>query len=170
MEREEMGQLDQFFNKALPAKAPPAEQALVIVLDGASLADAVYEQHDLIALEDSLQDALGQLGVCDGSEYGPESTRIYLYGADAEGMFRAIEQVLLDHPLAAGSRVMVRQGPSGARQREIRLPRESSNSRIDPLRDIRSDRHRNVREELAIFIRRAREQAARLRIRLRPVL
>jgi hypothetical protein len=118
-----MGLIDRFFTKALPAHVPAADQAVIIELDDASLPDAVYEQHDIVTLEDLLQDALGLLGVCDGSEYGAESTRIYLYGADAESMFQAIEHVLLDYPLAAGSLVTVREGAHGAPQREMRFAR-----------------------------------------------
>ncbi|WP_445503864.1 hypothetical protein [Microvirga sp. G4-2] len=99
------------------------EQAILIHLDGASLPDEVYAAYDLAMLEDRLTEALGSLGTYDGHESGPGVTTVYLYGPDAEAMFRTIEPVLTDYPLASGAGVIIRKGAPGAPEREVRIPR-----------------------------------------------
>jgi len=105
-----------------PPALRPKEQALIIELDGVALPAHVYAENDTSTLEDLLQDAIGELGTCDGGEHGPESSRIFIYGADAEALYRAASGVLAAYPLAAGALVTIRQGPPGSSQREIRLP------------------------------------------------
>ncbi|HEX4736143.1 MAG TPA: hypothetical protein VH331_01135 [Allosphingosinicella sp.] len=114
-----MGWFNKIFGKAV---TEPEDHALVITLDGTSLPVEVYEQCDTSTLEDKLQEALGDLGECDGTEHGERDSRIFLYGSDAEAMFRAIEPTLLTYPLAASARVLLRSGPPGAPEREVRLP------------------------------------------------
>ena len=106
-------------------KAPTqdnGEQAVIITLNGTSLPDEVYEQCDTATLEEQLEEALGGLGECDGTEHGESDTRVFLYGSDAEAMFRAVEPVLLAYPLAATATVIIRLGPPGAPERNVRLP------------------------------------------------
>ena len=114
-----MGLFSGAFEK--PVKEPE-DQAVIVTLDGTSLPDDVYEQYDTDTLEQLLTEALGNLGECDGVEHGESNTQIFLYGPDAEAMFRAIEPTLRAYPLAALARVIVRYGPPGAPQREARLP------------------------------------------------
>lgn len=114
-----MGWRDKLFGKA--AKVDQ-DQAVIITLNGTSLPDEVYERYDAGMLEEQLLDALGGLGECDGVEHGEHDTRIFLYGSDAEAMFRAVEPTLRAHPLAASAVVVVRRGPPGASQSEISLP------------------------------------------------
>lgn len=102
--------------------AKSADQAVIITLKGTSLPDEVYEQYDTSRLEDQLTEALGRLGECDGTERGETDTRIFLYGPDAEAMFRAVEPTLLSYPLAATARVLLRAGPPGAPERDVSLP------------------------------------------------
>jgi hypothetical protein len=97
-------------------------EAVIITLNGTSLPAAVYEKYDTSTLEDLLAAALGGLGECDGTEHGERDSRIFLYGVDAEAMFLAIEPILLRYPLAASARVLLRSGPPGAAEREVRLP------------------------------------------------
>jgi hypothetical protein len=106
---------------ALDNKSAPAEQALLICLDGVSLPAAIYEEYDVAGLEDQLEVALGSIGEVDGHEIGPTEAIIYLYGRDAEAMFRAVEPVLRKHPLAQGSAVTIRKGSPGAPQREVHI-------------------------------------------------
>ena len=40
----------------------------------------------------------------------PKDTTLFLYGADAEALFRAVEPVLRDYPLCQGARLTIRQG------------------------------------------------------------
>ncbi len=101
-------------------KAVPPQQALLIRLDGQSLPAAIYEEYDLPAFESQLEAALGDLGGLDGHARGPTDTIVYLYGRDAEAMYRAIERVLKTHPLAQGASVTIRKGPPGTAQHEIR--------------------------------------------------
>jgi hypothetical protein len=104
-----------------PAKGT-GDQAIIITLDGMSLPDEVYEQYDTATLEEKLEEALSGLGECDGAEHGERNTQIFLYGPNAEAMFRAVEPTLLGYPLAASARVILRAGPPGSPQREVRLP------------------------------------------------
>jgi hypothetical protein len=55
-------------------------------------------------------DAPGEVLIeLDGHETGPENTTLFLYGADAEALFRVVEPVLRDYPLCHGARVTIRQ-------------------------------------------------------------
>ncbi len=85
---------------------------VLIELDGRHLPEAVYKDCDLATLENRLEDALESsgLGDLDGHETGPENTVLFLYGEDAESLFRAVEPVLRDYPLCQGARVTIRQG------------------------------------------------------------
>ena len=96
----------------LKTKAAGTEGTVLIELDGRTLPDAVYRDHDLKTIEDQLsaivdEEAVGEL---DGHEFGPEKTTIFLYGADAEAMFRAVEPALRNYALCEGARVTIRQG------------------------------------------------------------
>lgn len=104
------------------AEKPLEEHAIIITLDGMSLPSDVYEQYDTVTLEEKLSEALGDLAECDGAEHGDRETRIYLYGSDAEAMFKAVEPILLAYPLAASAHVALRFGSPGAPQRTVRLP------------------------------------------------
>jgi hypothetical protein len=114
-----MGWLNKVFGKA---SAKSEDQAVIITLNGTSLPAEVYEQCDTSTLEDQLTEALGDLGECDGTEHGERDSRIFLYGSDAEAMFRAVEPILLNYPLSASARVLLRSGPPGAAEREVTLP------------------------------------------------
>jgi hypothetical protein len=98
------------------------DQAVIITLNGTALPDEVYERYDTSTLEEQLAEALGELGECDGAEHGEGTSRIFLYGPNAEAMFRAVEPTLLNYPLAASARVRLRFGAPGATEREIQLP------------------------------------------------
>lgn len=100
------------------------EGAVLIELDGTTLPDAVYRQYDLAALEDQLSKAVEPqgLGEYDGNEFGPQNTTLFLYGADAEALFVAIEPILRTYPLCQNARVTIRKGRAGSTEREIVLP------------------------------------------------
>jgi hypothetical protein len=79
--------------------------------DGASLPEAVYEQHDLATLEDELIDIeRNGLGEFDGNEIGPTETILYLYGPDADALFKGIEPTLRANPLCQIAKVTIRSG------------------------------------------------------------
>jgi tetratricopeptide (TPR) repeat protein len=108
----------------LKTKVAGTEGAVLIELDGTTLPDAVYRNYDLKTIEDQLsaiveEEAVGEL---DGHEFGPEKTTIFLYGADAEEVFRAVESALRTYPLCDGARVTIRQG---AIERQVVLTGQS---------------------------------------------
>jgi hypothetical protein len=94
--------------------------AVLIELDGVHLPDSIYRECDVATLENRLEDALemDDSGELDGHETGPESTTLFLYGPDAESLFRAVEPVLLNYPLCRGAHVTIRQND---RERRIVL-------------------------------------------------
>ena len=103
---------------------PPAhEEAVIVHLDAQGLPDEVYEEHDLATLEDQLIEAIeaAQAGEFDGNEFGPGVVTLYMYGANAEHLFSAIEAALRAYPLCAGARVLIRRGGPGAPERELVL-------------------------------------------------
>ncbi len=114
-----MNFLSRIFGR--PAAQPVQDQAVLIYLDGQGLPEEVYADCDLMTLEEQLEHALdsGKLGVVDGNEVGTDEVQLFLYGADAEAMVRAIEPVLRAYPLCHGARVVVRRGAPGAEQREF---------------------------------------------------
>lgn len=97
----------------------PPQQALFIRLDGESLPRAIYEEYGLAGFESQLEIALGDLGEVDGHAIGATDTIIYLYGPDAEAMYRAVERILKTHPLAQDASVTIRKGPPGTARHEI---------------------------------------------------
>jgi hypothetical protein len=100
-----------------------SEQAVIVHLDGQNLPNDVYEKYDLSTLEDQLTHAIAQAkcGEFDGNEFGPTSTALYMYGPDAERLFTTVEPVLKNYPLCSRATIVVRKGPPGSEQREIRL-------------------------------------------------
>src|SRR5262245_45564362 len=108
-----------------PTEAHSAEQAVLVYLDGRTLPAEVYQEYDVGGLEDQLRPLLQQTGVgdYDGNEFGPGEVTLFMYGPDAEALFRVIEPVLLAYPLCQNARVIIRPGGPRTRGREIRLPR-----------------------------------------------
>lgn len=100
---------------------PSYEQAILVVIDSTKIPDAVAEEYDLVTVDDLLTEALGDLGVFDGDEIGPEDVTLFLYGRDADAMFHAIEPVLRDYPLTREAVVTLRYGEPGDRERVVRL-------------------------------------------------
>jgi Domain of unknown function (DUF5076) len=91
---------------------------------GVLWADAAHQIADVIAAA-QLRPLLEQTGVgdYDGDEFGPEEVTLFMYGPDAEALFRVIEPALLAYPLCQNARVIIRPGGPRTRGREIRLPR-----------------------------------------------
>jgi len=91
---------------------------VLIELDGIHLPEWVYKRCDIATLENRIDEVLEmeERGELDGHETGPENTTLFLYGADGEALFRAIEPVLRKYPLCQGARVTIRQD---SEQREL---------------------------------------------------
>jgi hypothetical protein len=120
-----MGIFDKLFAKGESTVSPQAqaEQAVLIHLNGTDLDQAVYEENDLMTIEDLLiakLDGTG-LGEFDGNEVGEGGATLFLYGNDAEKLFTRIEPVLRDYPLCQKAKVIIRQGKPGSQQREVNL-------------------------------------------------
>jgi hypothetical protein len=120
-----MSILKRLFGRANPdsVSGSAPQEAVLVHLDGSSLPDAVYEQHDLATLEDQLAEVIsrGRLGEFDGNEVGPAETTLFMYGPDAERLFAGIEQTLRSYPLCQNARVVIRRGAPGAAEREVRV-------------------------------------------------
>jgi hypothetical protein len=120
-----MGIFDRLFGSK-PAPQTPAtqpEQAVLIHLNGTDLPQSVYDNNNLMTLEEQLTASIGgiSVGELDGNEVGPTGAVIYLYGPDAERLFTKIEPVLRSYPLCQKARVVIRQGKPGSTQREVNL-------------------------------------------------
>lgn len=100
-------------------------QAVLVFLDGAGLPDWVYEQYDVATLEEQLIAVIQAAGVgeFDGSDFGETEVILYMYGSDADALFRIIAPVLVAYPLCQNARVVIRSGGPDAVGREVQLPR-----------------------------------------------
>ena len=89
------------------------EQAVIAYLP---LTDASFGsecEHELIAnLADKLHHAIDDQGVgeFDGEEFGGGRCVLYMYGPDADRLFRVVEPILKAAPLARGGFVIKRYG------------------------------------------------------------
>jgi tetratricopeptide (TPR) repeat protein len=94
---------------------------VLIELDGIHLPESVYRECDVATLENRLEEVLDMAGCgeLDGHETGPENTTLFLYGEDAEALFRAVDPILREYPLCRGARVTIRQQ---SQERQIVLP------------------------------------------------
>ncbi len=99
------------------------EQAVIIHLDGTTLPNAVYEQHDLATLEDELIAVIERTGAgeLDGNEIGPETTTLFLYGPNAADLFSSVEPTLRANPLCQNATIIIRAGGPNAPAAEVRL-------------------------------------------------
>ena len=97
--------------KARVSKNDAAESSVIVTLDGLGLGDEVYAKFDLATLERRLETRLEETGEgeLDGHEFGPESTRLFLYGQDARMLFDTIAPVLRGYPLCRGAHVELRE-------------------------------------------------------------
>jgi hypothetical protein len=61
------------------------------------------------------------VGEFDGIERGQDEFILFMYGPDADALFRAVEPVLRTYPLRQNARVVIRSGGPDAVGRELRL-------------------------------------------------
>jgi hypothetical protein len=68
----------------------------------------------LFALEDRLAEAISKAkaGEFDGNEVGGGEYVLYMYGPDAEKLYRAVESTLRSFSAGPGSHVLLRWGPA----------------------------------------------------------
>ena len=80
-------------------------EGLALYLDGDSLSPEVYATLDVNEFLDELVEELHGTGVIQGFWESQDTTGIYIYGADADVMTGAIDELLTVHPLARGHRL-----------------------------------------------------------------
>jgi len=113
-----LGFLDRFKKSKAPAEGSPAsgEQAILIYVQGEDLEGSIPIQDKLyVLLEDS------SLGMFDGNEVGGGELVLFLYGPDAELLFKHIEPTLKEDGFCNGAKAIIRFGGPGAPQREVTL-------------------------------------------------
>jgi hypothetical protein len=96
---------------------------VIIYLDTSGLPDEVYEQYDMLTLEEQLTEVVEreQLGVFDGSEYGMDRAALFLLGPDGERLFAGIESTLRAYPLCQGASIVIDNGDPDGTRRELTL-------------------------------------------------
>jgi hypothetical protein len=100
------------------SKAEPTEHAVIVHISNST------DQHiGLDMIEDPLIDAIETAGVgeFDGNEIGPDEALVFMYGPDADALWRVVEPVLRDANLGPGSYAVQRYGPPGAHEAQIDL-------------------------------------------------
>lgn len=102
-----------------------AEQAVIVHLP---LSDDRFgsseEQQAHFALQEKVAEAIddAEAGEFDGDEIGQGEWVLYMYGANADKLFSAIQPVLESSPLAAGGYAIKRYGEAADRDaRECRV-------------------------------------------------
>jgi hypothetical protein len=110
--------LDRFLKSKLrtPTPSPVEEQAVLIYFANEDLEGS-------IPLQESLDKLLSKssLGMFDGNEIGGGELVLYLYGPDAELLFKHIEPTLRADQFCNGARAVIRWGGPNAPQREVVL-------------------------------------------------
>ena len=99
-----------------PPSRPGEEEAVLIRLEG--------EDFDImLQISDKLTEVIERtkVGMFDGNEIGGDETVLFMYGPDAELLFKHIEPILRDDEFCRGAKAIIRWGGPGAPQREVTL-------------------------------------------------
>ena len=118
-----MGVLSRLLGRRKPARQGPAEHAVIIhFLYGSTNLQHVYAVEDLLRIALS-EAAAGEYDCREVAEDGSDGF-FYMYGPDAEAIFRAISPVLAAFPFMRGATVTLRFGPPNRKtpKRMIQLP------------------------------------------------
>jgi hypothetical protein len=94
------------------------KQAVLVHLDATGLSDEVYRRYDVTDLEDQLEEAIQQaeVGEYDGNEFGPGRVTLFMYGPDAEALFRVVEPILRDYALCRNALIEIDTGDAPVRK------------------------------------------------------
>ena len=118
-----MGLLSKLFGSRKPGEKGPPEHAVIVhFYYGSTNLQHVY------ALEDQLRTAISEaaVGEYDGHEVADDGSDgfFYMYGPDAEALFRVIRPLLVGFPFMRGAKVTLRFGPRrrGIPKRVVELP------------------------------------------------
>jgi hypothetical protein len=93
-----------------------ADQAVIVHM---KLSDGGFgtaaERQDLMAFEDRLEDVIDEAGAgeFDGNEFGGGECVWYMYGPDADALYRAVEPLIREAKPRRGSFVVKRRGAPG---------------------------------------------------------
>jgi hypothetical protein len=84
------------------------------------------ERKTLFHVEDRLVSAIDRAGAgeFDGNEFGEGEATFYMYGPDADRLFKAVEPVLRLHPVFRGAYAVKRYGPAvdpASREQRVEL-------------------------------------------------
>jgi hypothetical protein len=103
----------------------PLEQAVIVYLRlGDDGFGSPEEREVLQALEDQMQQAIEEAsaGEFDGDEFGGGRCVLFMYGPDADRLYRLIEPLLKNAPAAAGGYAIKRYGKArDPSSREVRV-------------------------------------------------
>jgi hypothetical protein len=118
-----MGLLSKLFrSNKNPSQGPPEHEVIVHFSYGSTNFQHMYALEDLIRYEVSE----AGVGVYDGHEIPEDGSEgfFYLYGPDAEAMYRVISPLLAESSFMHGATVTLWFGPRGRKtqKREINLP------------------------------------------------
>ena len=106
-----------------PAQPSKNQQAVIVRLSPPRRGVTEGSDDDLSTLETALTQVIEKqaVGEYDGNEIGEAGAVLYMYGVNAEDLFRAVEGTLRSSSLCKSARVQVRPGPPGTAHREIIL-------------------------------------------------
>jgi hypothetical protein len=91
-------------------------QAVIIHIDAIDFDQSIPLEDELTALLEP-----SALGYHDGNEIGGGETTLWLFGIDAEEVFKFIEPTLRRNPFCKGARVVLRYGEFESPEREFTL-------------------------------------------------
>jgi hypothetical protein len=91
-------------------------QAVLVHIDQIDFDQSIPLEDDLIALMDP-----SDMGYHDGNEIGGGETTLWLFGVDAEQLFKFIEPTLRNNPFSKNARITLRFGQFGSPEREFSL-------------------------------------------------
>ena len=106
-----------------PPRRPVYEQAVIVRLSPPPRSPSTEPEEDLWTLETLLTEVIERqgLGEYDGNEVGEDGATLFMYGSNAEDLFRGVEATLRASSLCEHARVQIRPGPLGTVHREVRL-------------------------------------------------
>ena len=106
-----------------PPRRPVYEQSVIVRLSPPQQSASTEPEEDLWTLETLLTDVIERqgLGEFDGNEVGEDGATLFMYGSNAEDLFRGVEATLRGSSLCENARVQIRPGPPGTVHREVRL-------------------------------------------------
>ena len=111
-----MGVISRLFGRKSPP--PAADHAVIVHFDYGST-----NLQPLFELEKRLESAIAEVsaGEFDGNEVATDGSDgyLYMYGPDADALFRAVRPVLEACAFMRGARVRVRYGPAAEGVREV---------------------------------------------------